>query len=302
MINTVTGAIAPEQLGRTLIHEHIICSSPDFQYAFPQWLPREKVVEAAVAKLRYIAEKHNVRTLVDGTPISLGRDIGLLKEVSERSGVQIIASSGFYFYPCFTAYCVAPQTMARFLTDEVKNSGNGISILKCAVDSEGVTRVVKNYLETVAIVHKETGLPIFMHSHSGNRTGLEALEILTGNGVDISKIAVGHVADCNTADYAIELLKKGCYVSVDRIWSGNVAERVEVLYELLAAGFGDRIMVSCDHICCPDNIMESTPAPGGNVNSLGVIYSELLPALVKKGAPQDIADQFTLRNAAGFLA
>ena len=90
MIRTVTGKITPGELGRTLIHEHIICTSPDFQFAFPNWLPREKVVPIAVAKLRYLAEKFQLRTFIDATPISLGRDLGLLREVSEKSGVQII--------------------------------------------------------------------------------------------------------------------------------------------------------------------------------------------------------------------
>lgn len=302
MINTVTGQILPEQLGRTLIHEHIICSSAEFQYAFSgEWLPREKVVDIAVAKLRFIAENCKIRTFVDGTPLTLGRDIDLLKEVSERSGVQIIASSGFYFYPCFTAASVPPETMARFLVNEVQRPENGIGILKCAVDADGVTRFVKSYLETIALVHRETGVPIYLHSHSGNRTGLEAQAILAENGVLPERVVVGHVADCGAPEYALELLERGCCVSVDRIWKANAAAKAAVLRALLESGFAHRVMVSHDHICCRDSVMNIGDADMGSVESLGVIHKDFWPELFAAGIDTAVMDQVMVSNTAGFL-
>ena len=301
MINTVTGPIAPGDLGTTLIHEHIICSSSEFQYAFPGWLPEEKVIDIAVAKLRFAAEKYQVRPVVDGTPLSLGRDIGLLRKVSERSGVQIVASSGFYFYPCFTAYSVPPETMARFLTAEIRQQENGIGILKCAVDSEGVTAPVRRYLETVAIVHRETGLPVYMHSHSGNRTGIEAGKILADNGVASENTVIGHVADCNDPEYALQLLQQGYYVSVDRIGKSNVMNRAETLFQLISAGFAGHIMVSCDHICCRDSVMNETPGDHSDIDALGVIHSMLWPALIDKGVAPETQHTAMTANPAKFL-
>lgn len=302
MINTVSGPVPREQLGSALIHEHIICSSSEFQYAFHgEWLPREKVVDIAVAKLRFIAENCGIRTFVDGTPLTLGRDIDLLKEVSERSGVQIIASSGFYFYPCFTAASVPPETMARFLISEVKRPENGIGILKCAVDSDGVTGFVRSYLETIALVHRETGVPIYLHSHSGNRTGLEAQAILAENGVLPERVVVGHVADCGAPEYALELLKRGCFVSVDRIWKANAAAKAEVLRALLESGFAHRVMVSHDHICCRDSIMNSEPAGVESADALGVIHRYFWPELFSKGIDPGVLKQVMVDNTAYFL-
>lgn len=302
MIRTVTGVITPQELGRTLIHEHIICSSPDFQFAFPGWLPKEKAAEIAAAKLRYMAEQHQLRTFVDGTPISLGRDLDLLREVSERSGVQIIASGGFYFYPCFTAYCVPPETMARFLVEEIGCEKNGINILKCAVDAEGMTPVVKRYLETIALVHRETGVGVFLHSHSGKETGLEAQEFLAERGVAPEKTIVGHVGDCNSPEYALKLLKRGCFVSVDRISKGNVLNRIEVVHRLLCEGFAHRVLVSCDHICCRDDVMNIPSAPNDNIAAMGVIYEDLFSGLEEKGAAKDMADKITKENIAEFFS
>ena len=89
-VNTVTGAVDVAELGATLIHEHVICSSPEFMQAFhPRWNAPEKVIPIVTERLKYIREKHDVRTIVDGTPLSLGRDLDLLKRVSEESGVYM---------------------------------------------------------------------------------------------------------------------------------------------------------------------------------------------------------------------
>ena len=88
-IHTVTGIIDTGELGETLFHEHIICTSPEFQRVFPDWLPRKKVVDIAVSKIKYAVEKFGIKTIFDATPLSLGRDIELLKEVSEKSEVHV---------------------------------------------------------------------------------------------------------------------------------------------------------------------------------------------------------------------
>ena len=52
-INTVCGAIDLNDLGNTLIHEHIICTSPEFSNEYANWLPRQQVLEIACAKVCY---------------------------------------------------------------------------------------------------------------------------------------------------------------------------------------------------------------------------------------------------------
>ena len=88
MINTVTGPVKPEDLGRTLIHEHLICTSAEFCNQ-RGWLADDAVLNIILKKLKFVSEKFGIRTIVDGTPQILGRDLALLKKVSELSGVNI---------------------------------------------------------------------------------------------------------------------------------------------------------------------------------------------------------------------
>ena len=78
MINTVTGKIKKSELGRVLMHEHVICTSHEFQ-DFPGWLDRSIIVPVAVEKIKYVSENFGIKTIIDATPQILGRNLYLLK-------------------------------------------------------------------------------------------------------------------------------------------------------------------------------------------------------------------------------
>lgn len=59
--------------------------------------------------------------MVDATPIDLGRDILLLKEVSQLSGVKIVASTGFYYLQSIEAFNNTAEELAEWLINECKN-------------------------------------------------------------------------------------------------------------------------------------------------------------------------------------
>ena len=97
MVNTVLGPVAAEALGQTLMHEHITCADWSMRMNFgDKFLQYDKLVEMAAGQLKKLKE-YGVTTFVDGTAVNLGRDIHLLRDVSERSGVNVVASSGFYY-------------------------------------------------------------------------------------------------------------------------------------------------------------------------------------------------------------
>ncbi|WP_272818788.1 hypothetical protein [Prescottella equi] len=96
-VNTVRGPIDRSQLGQTLIHEHIVTADWSMRMAFGEnYYEHDVIVERAVAQFLR-ARESGVRTVVDGTPVNMGRDIGLIREVSERTGLEFVVSSGFYY-------------------------------------------------------------------------------------------------------------------------------------------------------------------------------------------------------------
>src|SRR5258708_32634328 len=95
-VQTVLGAIGLDELGRTLMHEHLLASFPGAEFDVLNPFDRENFVETAVERLRAL-KTHGVKTFVDPCPIELGRDVELFAEVSEKSEINIVCTTGFYF-------------------------------------------------------------------------------------------------------------------------------------------------------------------------------------------------------------
>ena len=302
-INTVTGSVNVADLGTTFIHEHIICSSPEFMQAFhPRWNDPAKVIPDAVQKLKYVKEKYGVTTIVDGTPMSLGRDLELLKRVSEESGVYIIASTGFYTGECFTVNSTAPEILADWIIDEILNGAIKPAFLKCAFEYD-ITPYQQRVIQILALVMKATGLPVFAHSHAKRKTGLQVLDEFAKYDIPFHKIIIGHTADAKTTEYPLELLERGAWVSVDRLHSDSYVPKAQVAVELIQKGWEKKLFLAHDGICYLDcaNVMHGE---GWNtaVDRFGVIHEGVLPYLRDAGIQEESIRTILQENIQTLLA
>lgn len=93
-LNTVTGPISSSKLGLTLIHEHILVDFVGADKINPSRWEREKVVAKMLPHLHNL-KRLGVATLIDCTPAYLGKDPLLLRELSEKSGVQLVTNTGY---------------------------------------------------------------------------------------------------------------------------------------------------------------------------------------------------------------
>lgn len=289
MIQTVTGSMEPQESGDILIHEHIVCVSPTFSRVFGEaWFRREKVIAAAAAQLQRLKDKHQVGLFVDATPPCLGRDVRLLEAISQRSGVHIVASSGLYYYPEFGLERLPPELLADYFAAECTCGIEGTSIrpgiLKCAAEGSASPAGV----EVMGRVQKLTGLPLFAHSHSSQETGCAMLDVFERCGADLDRIVIGHAGDSGTADYARKLLRRGCLISIDRLFRGKVERKAAILAELIAEGYEDRLFLSHDFICYPLEVCEKANSQRNpaEFNGLCCIHEEAVPALRNHGVTE----------------
>ena len=96
MVQTVTGPIPVERLGRTLMHEHLFIAFAGAEFDPTAVFDRAAFIAEAVRRLVQLRTEHGVRSFVDPCPIELGRDVTVMKEISEKSGMHIICTTGFY--------------------------------------------------------------------------------------------------------------------------------------------------------------------------------------------------------------
>ena len=97
-VKTVLGNISPDQLGVVLPHEHACCY---FEYFYTMlgndYLDKDALCKRAAEHLIEAKKKFGISTIVDCTPVNIGRDLALIRQISRASGVHIIAASGFYY-------------------------------------------------------------------------------------------------------------------------------------------------------------------------------------------------------------
>src|SRR3974377_2078713 len=129
VIRTILKDYRPEELGggATLFHEHMSLA-PDFLVRFRQYAAEAQAVNrppnappsagqggaAPPPDLSFmrdadllteelaIAKREGIACIVDAGHPDMGRDIGLLRQISTRSGLPIVASGGFYAQPFYS--------------------------------------------------------------------------------------------------------------------------------------------------------------------------------------------------------
>jgi len=162
-VQTITGEVDTADLGFTLMHEHIMIANPGMRAAYADWVDTKKVIAFATEEAKLV-KACGVSTLVDLTPINLGRDIDVMRAVAEAAEINVIAATGLYYNeePWMGGW--EPERIAEWFMRDIEHGIQGTSakagIIKCATDSAGVTEGNEKLLRVAARLHKATGVPI----------------------------------------------------------------------------------------------------------------------------------------------
>jgi len=308
-INSVLGPIDTADLGVTLAHEHIMCTPAGVLKDYPELVGPDPVDRAVEALKK--AKEGNIDTIVDATTQDLGRNIEMLTEVSQGSGVNIIACTGWWLdFPRFFAGISPNQLADRFIKDIRQGiSGTDIKagVLKSASDMAGVTPNEEIVLRAVARASLETGVPIMLHSYSPGQVGRQQLAILKEAGIKPNRIKMDHSNDTTDVDYLSWLLDQGCYLGFDR-YPGMMTSplsRTKTLKSLIDAGYADQLCLSHDHITLRvlvDNpIITEEERLKRNPHGYLYISKVVLPELRRMGISDSIIDGLCINGPKNFF-
>ena len=253
-INSVLGPMDTANLGFTLPHEHLIDSSAGVNATYGELVDRPWALETAVKDLTR-AHIEGVDTIVEVSPLDLGREVSLMKEVSERSGVQFICCTGCWLDIPRSFWGRTPEFIAALWTREIESGidGTGIKagIIKVAT-SDPISENEELMLRSAAKTHLRTGVPITTHTPSQSRIGEEQVRILKEEGVDPHQIYIGHINNTPDKEYHRELARLGVWLGWDinnpfgRPHLPSWEKMTDYLKELLDEGLGSNLMLSHD--------------------------------------------------------
>ena len=181
LVHTVLGPVEPSSLGVTLPHEHLFASSAGFWQAYPDHFGgRTRFLATVTDRLKALHDE-GVSTIVDVTPIDVGRDIRFIEEASRRSGMQIIACTGHWLDPSSSMKARTVEELTEFFVREIERGIDGTDIrpgvIKVATDREGVTPFLDKALRAAARASRASGVPVTTHSYAPTRIGERQAEI-----------------------------------------------------------------------------------------------------------------------------
>ncbi len=314
-VETVRGPVDLRNLGPALMHEHVfVLSTEHVQNYGSSWWDEEARVADAVAKLNAVHAR-GIHTIVDPTVWGLGRYIPRIQRIAAQTPVNIIVATGLYVYeelPQQYAYrgpgllLDIPEPLVtdfvRDITEGIADTGVKAAFLKCCMETPELTPGVERIARAVARAHTETGAPITVHTSGPHQTGRTTVRIFKEEGVDLSKVVIGHAGDSNDLGYLTELADQGVLLGMDRFGLDLFnpgAERVKTVAALAARGYAPSMVLAHDASCFSDYFgaaHDAVPAAAAPNWHYEHISTDVLPALLEAGVTQAQLDTMLVDN------
>ena len=294
-VQTVLGAIEPKELGVTLTHEHLLMSGECY-FVEPEEASKRALVDAPLTTdllgiIRQVREhnldnrqlwdvqtaieevslymQHGGRSLVEATPIGVGRDPVGLARISRATGLQVIMGAGYYV-PLSHPEDMDLRTEDDIAAEMVQDIASGVGETRIRSGIIGEIGCVWPMVENVrkvlrAAVHAQsrTGAPILIHPGANPASPLEVVDIMVKAGADPTRMVMGHVDDRITDLGALkELAETGCYIEYDGFGTEDTAinlsitsrsynppsddQRLDRIEFLVGEGYLNRIVIAQD--------------------------------------------------------
>ena len=297
---TVRGAISPDELGHTQMHDHLFA---DLSWARHRWLAMPITDEVQITEEIRLYGQAGGGTLVDPTLEHIGRLPEAMRRVSEATGVHVVMGTGFYREPYYPEFVnkLPTQDIADYIIDEIENGvgDTGIKpgiIGEIGLDKQWVQGVEERVLRAAARAQVATGLAIT--THTPPKMSLEFLKIFQEEGVEPDRVVFGHLDNTLEMHELERVAATGAYIEFDLIgidFINSDKRRAEFLAELVRLGHQDRLLVSQD-MCSRSRFKTN----GGH--GYQHLIDNFLPMLREEGVDEEAIHAMTHLNPAQVLA
>ena len=300
MIQTLRGPVAPEELGFTYVHEHVLTRPP-------RWRAEEDpdyVLDDPEKSFAELESFHRAggRTLVDATARDYGRDVQALLPIAARTEVNIICVTGWnrgdYGQEALDA---SDDDLVAILLRDLREGMDGTDALagvaKLGTSENVILPVEERIALAVGRVQVETGCPVVTHTTRGTMAP-EQLDLLESEGADLTKVALSHMDQNLDFGLLRELCERGAYVLFDgpsKVKYASDEARIAMLLQLVEAGHAERLLVSGDM-----GRRSYLRAYGGSPGFEHIVGT-FVPQLRRAGLDEALIDQIFVQSPAHWL-
>ena len=314
-INTTAGTTTPDKLGRTLVHEHVLAGYPG--WFMDTRLPPFRRADAISRVVDSFQQLHayGVRTVIDPCPTDLGRDVAFVAEVSQRSGITLICTTGVYTEAFGIPYtfryletAAIEEIYIREIEDGIGSTGIKAGLIKIATGDGAVSDYERRMLTAATRAARATGVPLISHTENCS-CGHDQIDIVTGEGVAANRLLVGHCDGRDDHPYQASLAARGAYVGFDRFGLevfNSDENRMRNLRQMIDAGYRDQVMVSQDKVNC---WLGNIPGVGSADDIAKIVpnwtmthlFERIFPRLLEMGVSQGDIDAILVENPRRFF-
>lgn len=259
-VMTVTGPMPASALGVVDAHEHLFLRTPALPGLEFDDLGRstDEVREAKTS---------GIGAIVEMTPIGCGRRPDLMRAVSEKTGVPIIAATGYHrdaHYPAGhwildASVEVLAERIVRDLAEGM-HPGDGAAdhssppdaaragAIKAGASYQRIGPSEQTRLRAAAAGCLRTGAAILVHAEVGT-CGHDIVDLLVGEGVEPDRIILSHMDRNPDPELHAEIATRGValeYDTVGRIKYRPDSALLDLIESMVAAGHGNSVMLGMD--------------------------------------------------------
>ena len=317
IVNTVLGPVSADDLGVVAVHEALLSVVPGAEHAYDIPFDRAEIFATLAGKLAAFREAGG-GTIVDSAGMFSGRDLRMYEALSRSTGVHIVASTGMGPEENLGGYFLTPQTnpptpwpaekFADLFSKEVTEGmvvprlerRGPAGLVATAVTRTGMTPTDESLFRGAARTALATGVPVSIRYGAD---ALRDLRVVLDEGLPADRVVVGDLdrTEAVKAGWPTAVAETGAYVAVDHVGLDDDedvvpdAERAALVAELVAAGHGHRVLLSCNAI----GVAKGRPAydlPYGHV------LTAFVPLLTKHGVADDDITRLLVGNPRDLLA
>lgn len=313
-IHTVLGELQPLRLGFTQSHEHLMLSKGQ-SYEINPALCIDDLEKSTREAEAYLAAGGSA--LVDAQPGGCNRDSEGLAEIAGKTGLYVIASTGFHklqFYPKnhWIRSMQKEELALHYISELTEGMAVGTDtewapkqrkakagIIKTAFDSCSLEGRYEELFWAAAKAQTETGAPMMVHIEKGS--SLERLmEFLKQYGVDLEKVYFCHMdRACDRIESFLEVLDAGVTLEFDTIgrfkYHSDETE-LDLMKRILDRGYEEQLLFSLD------TTRARLKAYDTSAVGLTYILETFLPKMRKNGISEEQILKMSVENPRRILA
>ena len=293
-ITTINGMISEDKLGKTYIHEHL---KIDLSFQKKDLDTKFDDTDLVIEEMKALKRK-GIDTIVEVTNRGMGRDVQTMKKIADASGINVIVSTGFYKEPYLPQYVyeMDEKNISKLLIKDILEGIDGTDIKAHVIGEVGtsnneMTPMEFKVFKVAARTHVETGRPISTHTTLGTY-GLEQLKLLKENGVDLTKVVIGHLDLKCDMDYHLKIADTGCFMAFDTVGKLKYQsddKRVEHIKELINRGHLEQIVLSQD-------ITRKSHLKANGGIGYSYLLDNFIPKLIESGVNEKQIDIMMIHN------